>query len=125
MYLVDTNILIYYFNNDIPMDSVDKIEEIFSQHFNISIITKMEFLGFRGHNENSFKQAKSFIMNANAIGLDDVISDRVVDIRRSYNIKLPDAIIAATAIENDLILVTRNTDDFKNTSVKLYNPFDI
>lgn len=125
MYLVDTNILIYYFNNDIPKDSVDKIEEIFSQHFNISIITKMEFLGFRGHNENSFKQAKSFIMNANAIGLDDVISDRVVDIRRSYNIKLPDAIIAATAIENDLILVTRNTDDFKNTSVKLYNPFDI
>ena len=85
----------------------------------------MEFLGFRGHNENSFKQAKSFIMNAYAIGLDDVISDRVVDIRRSYNIKLPDAIIAATAIENDLILVTRNTDDFKNTSVKLYNPFDI
>ena len=125
MYLVDTNILIYCFNNDIPMDSVDKIEEIFSQHFNISIITKMEFLGFRGHNENSFKQAKSFIMNANAIGLDDVISDRVVDIRRSHNIKLPDAIIAATAIENDLILVTRNTDDFKNTSVKLYNPFDI
>jgi len=125
MYLVDTNILIYYFNNDIPKDSVDKIEEIFSQHFNISIITKMEFLGFRGHNENSFKQAKSFIMNANAIGLDDVISDRVIDIRRSHNIKLPDAIIAATAIENDLILVTRNTDDFKNTSVKLYNPFDI
>ena len=125
MYLVDTNILIYYFNNDIPKDSVDKIEEIFSQHFNISIITKMEFLGFRGHNENSFKQAKSFIMNANAIGLDHVISDRVVDIRRSHNIKLPDAIIAATAIENDLILVTRNTDDFKNTSVKLYNPFDI
>lgn len=125
MYLVDTNILIYYFNNDIPKDSVDKIEEIFSQHFNISIITKMEFLGFRGHNENSFKQAKSFIMNAYAIGLDDVISDRVVDIRRSHNIKLPDAIIAATAIENDLILVTRNTDDFKNTSVKLYNPFDI
>ena len=105
--------------------SVDKIEDIFSKHFNISIITKMEFLGFRGHNGDSFMQAKRFIMNANTIGLDELISDRAVDIRRSHNIKLPDAIIAATAIENDLILVTRNTDDFKNTSVKLYNPFDI
>jgi predicted nucleic acid-binding protein len=125
MYLVDTNILIYYFNNDIPEHSVDKIEEIFHHHFNISIITKMEFLGFGGHNEESFKQAKSFIANANIIGLDEVISDRGIDIRRSHNIKLPDAIIAATAIENALVLVTRNIDDFKNTSVELYNPFDI
>lgn len=92
MYLVDTNILIYYFNNDIPQDSIGSVEEIFKQHFNASIITKMEFLGFKGHNADTFENAKTFMMSANIIGVDDTISDRVIDIRRSHSVKLPDAI---------------------------------
>jgi len=38
--------------------------------------------------------------------------------------KLPDGVIAATCLINDLTLVTRNTDDFRNIeSLKLFNPF--
>ncbi|MEA2033951.1 MAG: hypothetical protein U9N40_00430 [Euryarchaeota archaeon] len=45
-YLIDTNILIYYFADTIPKQAVSKIEEIFRASFNISIITKIEFLGW-------------------------------------------------------------------------------
>ncbi|MBS1751893.1 MAG: hypothetical protein JST63_18485 [Bacteroidetes bacterium] len=45
--------------------------------------------------------------------------------RKTYNIKLPDAIIAATALSYELILITRNTIDFKNiNNLKLINPWE-
>jgi predicted nucleic acid-binding protein len=40
--------------------------------------------------------------------------ERTIQIRRKNRIKLPDAIIAATTLQNDLILVTSNISDFKN-----------
>ena len=45
-YLVDTNILIYYFADAIQEKELNRIENIFKTFFNISIITKIEFLGW-------------------------------------------------------------------------------
>jgi len=47
----------------------------------------------------------------------------VIDIRQEKRIKLPDAIIAATAMQYSAILVTRNTNDFKTLALETYNPF--
>lgn len=123
MYLVDTNILIYYLNDDMPSKSVAKLELILIENFNISIITKMEFLGFRKYTEDSFKQAEKFLQNACLFGLDNHLVEKVIDIKRHCKIKLPDAIIAATAIMNNFTLVTRNTADFTELNVQIYNPF--
>ncbi|MEA2055024.1 MAG: PIN domain-containing protein [Candidatus Thermoplasmatota archaeon] len=60
---------------------------------------------------------------ANIISLTNEIANLSIDIRRKYIIKLPDAVIAATALSNDLILVTRNEKDFDGVEVKIYNPF--
>jgi predicted nucleic acid-binding protein len=51
---------------------------------------------------------------------------KTAEIRKAHKVKLPDAIIAATAVEFDLTLLTRNTNDFKNIeALKLANPFEI
>ena len=124
MYLLDTNILIYYFNDDIPENQTKKISNILKKEFNISIITKMEFLGFRKHTEKTFQKAKEFINYSNSYNLNNNIVDIVIDIRRKYNIKLPDAIIASTALNNDFILVTRNEKDFKVIAdLEIFNPY--
>ena len=47
------------------------------------------------------------------IPLDLVVSENAVQLRRAYHIRLPDAIIWATAKAYDAVLVTRNTKDFK------------
>lgn len=45
-------------------------------------------------------------------------------IRRNYRLKLPDAVIAATALHLGLPLITRNVKDFKDIpELKLLNPF--
>jgi predicted nucleic acid-binding protein len=49
----------------------------------------------------------------------------LIDLKRERKIKLADAVIAATAIINNLELVTRNTDDFKGVSeLEVFNPFE-
>ena len=85
----------------------------------------MEFLGFRKYNSDTFKKAKEFINYSNSYNLNDRIVESVIDIRRKHNIKLPDAIIAATAINNEFTLITRNVNNFKDVGqVSIFNPFN-
>ncbi|WP_394996139.1 type II toxin-antitoxin system VapC family toxin [Emticicia sp.] len=56
--------------------------------------------------------------------LDNSIVYKTIELRRLYKIKLPDAIIAATAIVFDFTLISRNDKDFENINgLKYYNPF--
>jgi predicted nucleic acid-binding protein len=49
----------------------------------------------------------------------------VVELRRAgETVPLLDGMIAATALQHDLIVVTRNTRDFEKTGVKTFNPFE-
>jgi predicted nucleic acid-binding protein len=48
------------------------------------------------------------------LDLTEKVVDMTISIRRNYKIKLPDAIIVASALVYDLILIIRNTSDFKN-----------
>lgn len=114
MYLIDTNILIYHFADQIPVHAQETIDKLFKDHFNISVVTKIKFLGW---NKIHGKQLKK------AIDLNKPVVDKTIWIKQSHNIKLPDAIIAATALLRKLILVTRNAEDFKGIKIKIYNPF--
>jgi predicted nucleic acid-binding protein len=42
-YLLDTNILIYYFNGEMEKCVKNKVSEIMRESFQISVISKMEF----------------------------------------------------------------------------------
>jgi len=110
---------------NIPEEQSEKVDKIFKDHFNISIITKMEFLGFKKHTSCTFEKAEEFIEHSDDFNLDDEIIESVIDVRREHNIKLPDAIIASTAIEKDLTLVTRNVSDFNDINkLEIFNPFE-
>ena len=117
-FLIDTNIIIYYFNGIIEDDKIDKI---LKESFNISIITKIEFLSWQKLRKDKKleKEALAFISNANVYELTDDISDKVIDIRQEYRVKTPDAIIGATALVHGFDIVTNNVDDFKNLDLEI------
>jgi hypothetical protein len=123
-YLLDTNILIYYGADKIPDVEIAKIEEILEEDFNVSIITKIEFLGWQFADEEAFHQANSFIDIAHVLPLDEEVADGAIALRRMSNIKLPDAVIASTCLVHGLVLVTRNEKDFTSVEeLSIYNPF--
>ncbi|WP_184544848.1 PIN domain-containing protein [Mucilaginibacter sp. FT3.2] len=67
---------------------------------------------------------KSFISDSIVFELENNVKAQTVEIRKSFNLKLPDAIIAATAITSKLILISNDRDGFnKIPSLKLFNPF--
>ncbi|WP_232460884.1 type II toxin-antitoxin system VapC family toxin [Thermococcus gorgonarius] len=124
-FLIDTNVLIYYLADTIPEDELPKVEEILRKSFNVSIITKIEFLGWKGHTPEGFEKSKEFISFAHVIPLTNEIADVAIELRRKVSIKLPDAVIAATTLLHGLTLVTRNVKDFEKVEgLKIYNPFE-
>ena len=61
-YLLDTNILIYYWNGDIPEGERDRYQEILKHSFIISIITKIELLGWRErHTPEGFEKSQGIL----------------------------------------------------------------
>ena len=65
--------------------------------------------------------------NASVIyDLNNAVVDATILICKQNKIKLPDAIIAATALVHNFLLVTRNVADFKNIKdIQVVNPWDI
>lgn len=116
-YLLDTNIIIYFFNG---ITDDDRLLRMLQDSFNISIITKIEFLSWSklAKDEYLYSKAKEFIGNATVYDLDTKVADQTIINRQLFKIKTPDAIIAATAMVYNLELVTNNTDDFKKLDLK-------
>ena len=73
----------------------------------------MELLAWKKATSEQLKLLHSFIDASNVYNLDEQTIVEGIEIRKNHNIKLPDAIIAATAVVNNYILVTRNTVDFR------------
>lgn len=78
-----------------------------------------------GHH-SAIKEVEEFIGLANLFEIDKSIRTATIQLRKQYKIKLPDAIIAATALAHGLTLVTQNEKDFVNIDgLQVTNPFNI
>jgi len=104
---------------------MDIISAIVDQVPHISVISQIEVLRFNDTPENEVI-LNGFINNSIIHSLSPVVVQRTIELCKHSRIKLPDAIIAATALTENFILVTRNIDDFKHiSSLELLNPWDI
>ncbi|WP_394752364.1 type II toxin-antitoxin system VapC family toxin [Crenothrix sp.] len=90
-YLIDTNIVIYYFNG----------------------LTNDGRIG-----EHLYQKAQAFISHANVFGLVQSVVDKTIVLRQHHKIKMPDAIIAATALVHGFGIATNNIDDFKRLGIE-------
>jgi hypothetical protein len=125
-YLWDTNTAIYYLQQQFSADAELFIDEILKQQQPIiSAITEIELLCWKTASGKDIQAIQSFINGAVVIELEQDIKISTAAIRKAHKIKLPDTIIAATALVYNLTLLTRNTSDFKDIKgISLHNPFD-
>ena len=107
--LFDTNILIDYLNG-IQAAKTELDRYTGKDDKAISVITWMEVLV--GTTPETEQVTRSFLTSFQSLPIDAPVASRSVEIRKSHKIKLPDAIVWATAQVHGRILVTRNTKDF-------------
>lgn len=122
MILVDSNIIIYYFNG------IQKADDFLTQHISnmaISTISVCELLSNKNSSADELDNITLFLKN-NFTWIDvsrDIIF-KSAELRRQKKTKTPDAIIGATALVHSLTLATRNVADFEHLPINVVNPMD-
>ena len=118
--VLDTNILIDYLNGETKAS-----EEIglYDKRL-ISIVTWMEILA-GAKQESDEKTLRSYLESFQIKPIDSNVAEKAVSIRKLLKVRLPDAIIYATAKNEGTILVTRNTRDFDPSLPDIREPYKI
>ena len=108
-YLLDSNILIGFLNDDkkiINWILERKREDKLS--LNISFISKIEVLSFKELKDDQVDELEKFLNTFYMLYLSDEIINLSAALRRKVSLPLGDAVVAASAISNKLILVTND-----------------
>ena len=122
-YLIDTNAVIDYLGNKLPSQGASFLDNLIPS---VSVITRIEILGWFQITSFQLTSLSAFIDNATVYPLDEKIIVKTIELRQQFRIKTPDAIIAATAIVNNRILVTHNAKDFNRISeLNVVDPYDV
>jgi predicted nucleic acid-binding protein len=119
--ICDTGVLIRFFRKEQAIEN--EINTIGLENIAISAITAAEM--YQGMKNNEERMTKELINKINVIPMDKSISDRFLSLMIAYknHIQIPDALIAATALEYGYELYTLNIKDFSFVEgIKLYKP---
>jgi predicted nucleic acid-binding protein len=124
-YLIDTCAVIKYLDNIFPPEAISFMDNLVDDDFKISFITKIELLVWKPPVPSDILIREEFLDGLEIHYINDDIISLAIQIRKATKIKLPDAVIAATAIANELVLLSDNDNDFNKVvplGLKYMNP---
>jgi predicted nucleic acid-binding protein len=104
--VLDSNTIMDLFNGLIPLESFKQVLSDTEQM--VSIITELELLSFPHITEEQETKIKAFLAERKIVPLTAAVKHKAIEFRRMTNKKLPDSIIAATAIISNATLITRD-----------------
>ena len=112
--VVDTSLIINLFNG------IEEVRELITdRNLFVSIISEIEVLSFTNITTKESGLLRNFLSECYIVDIEPAIKEITIDIRSRFKIKLPDAVIAATAIYFDLPLFTMDKGFTKITDLKV------
>lgn len=124
-YLIDTNVISGYFSETLSESALDFLGVVIDNIPNLSVITEIEALSWINADKNKERILREFIGDSTIWGVTPQVVQQCVSIRRSRKIKTPDAIIASTAIVNNLILISSDANFEGVQGLRIINPRNI
>jgi len=105
--VLDTNAVVSLLNGNLELAT--RLEA--AVYVGISVITYLEFLVFDGLSDNDRNSFKLFCSRIEIVPLahDDELSDKTLMLRTKHRLKLPDAIIGATALCRNALIITNDS----------------
>lgn len=124
-YLLDSNFIIYYLSG--AEFAINYFDEIVDNELYLSVISKIEVLSFSSYAGESDQDTRLFLEPFQIVPLDGAVEDLTVAFRRVCRRKLPDAIIAASAVHIGATLVTSDRQLAKATfpGLRVVNPMSL
>lgn len=117
--VIDTNVLVDYLQG---LDDA-RVELAHYGKPAISVISWMEVMV--GATPQTEAATRAFLSGFDVLGIEGAVAEEAVTLRKSRHIKLPDAVIWATARVNQCVLVTRNTRDMDPTDPAVRVPYGV
>ena len=99
--LLDTNIVLYYLNGEKSLFPVLEERQLY-----LSFITQLELLSFHGITGTETEAINGFFNECTIIDITSRIKELTIELRKKYRLKLPDAIVAASAQYLNIPLIT-------------------
>ncbi len=101
---LDTNIVLYLLEGDKTLAAMMNDKEIY-----ISFITEMELLSYKNLSTSEEKRIHIFLEDAIVVDMTFLIKQKAIQVRKTTGMKLPDSIIAASALQMEMALLTADT----------------
>ena len=113
MILLDTNVIIYYLQGEVS--TVRKIRKLRQdgEIFAVSIITKIELLSYPLISPDETEKINNLLQECYIVYLNELVAEKVVELRKKYKVLLADIIIAASGLAINAPLLTRNIKHFE------------
>lgn len=119
-YVLDTNAIVALLQGNIQL--IELLKD--ADWLGVSVISQIEFLVFPGLTQDDCQIFEQFLQRVEVLGLvaiDAVLIEKIIEIRQQHRLKLPDAVIAAMAIQNSASLVTADREFAKVTLLTVIN----
>ena len=121
-HLIDSNAVTYYCTDTLPDKAWAFMDAAVNAGSYISVITQIETLSWKTPNPATEHNVKYFVAISEIIELTPDIAVKTVELRRATRLKIPDAIVAATAIVHGLTLITSDADFLGIPGLKTIDP---
>lgn len=111
-YLIDTNIFISLFNQELT-------QPVPNGNIGYSVIISIEILSFKSLSLEEENLIRSTLKTLIEVSLDATIAEKTIQLRRKYRLKIPDAVILASAWECAAVLITNDQQLSKISEVQV------
>ncbi len=109
-FLLDTNVIIGMYHKSTEVKALFHARQVIINQCAYSAITRMELLGFPSITDIEQQTIKTLLNKMVRIAITDDIEATTITFKQRHRVKLPDAIIASTAIVYNLELLTLDKD---------------